>query len=350
MKRIYALRTYYPHWGRYTGPHQLFRYLNPEQFRVKAKKVPMGNPIHKISALKKIFRKKSNGRPTSVYGLNDFLAEISVFSYCIFKYVHILHLLDAEHSLKFLPALFKKFGGLKSFPKIIAMFHQPPYFLEPLINPKVVEMVDCILVVSPDQKEYFEQMFPHKRVETILLGVETHYFKPLEIDRMGKKIRCLAGGVWLRDYDALIETARKLQNHPAFEFHIVTAKIDLPSDLENIFVYSGISDQDFLKLYQTSDILFMPMEAATANNVILEGISCGVPVLTTDLPSLRSYLPGEEAILVKDNDPDVFADTLIDLHKNPQKLSSMSMHARRRALELSWENIAKEYEKLYLSL
>jgi glycosyltransferase involved in cell wall biosynthesis len=130
----------------------------------------------------------------------------------------------------------------------------------------------------------------------------------------------------------------------------VTADLEVPPDLKNVFLHSGLSDQDFLRLYQTSDILFMPMEAATANNVILEGISCGLPVLSTDLPSIKYYVPGNEAILIKDNDPAAFAEALLQLSKNRGKLSSMSDLAHKRANELSWEKITLEYEQLYLSI
>lgn len=350
MKRIYAIRTYYPHWGAFTGPHQLIKYLNPDQFKVREKKVPMGNPIQKISFLKNFFSRSLKKETKSVYGVNDFLAEISVFMHCLFRKVHILHLLDAEHSLMYLPALFKKFRALRSFPKIIAMFHQPPYLLDSLIDPKIADMTDCILVVSPDQKDYFKRLLPHKRVEIIPLGVETNYFRPLNREKNSENFKCLAAGVWLRDYKALMETARILQGHGRFEFHVVTPNLDVPADLNNVFVHSGLSDQDFLGLYQTSDVLFMPMEAATANNVILEAISCGLPVVSTDLPSVRSYVPGGEAILIENNDADAFAEALLDLSKDREKLSRMSELAHKRASELSWENITRDYERLYLSL
>jgi glycosyltransferase involved in cell wall biosynthesis len=73
-------------------------------------------------------------------------------------------------------------------------------------------------------------------------------------------------------------------------------------------------------------------------------------VISSDLPSIKTYFPGEEAILIKDNDPDAFAGTLIDLYHDPQKLSRMSEDARKRALELSWSKITKEYERMYIGL
>ena len=99
-----------------------------------------------------------------------------------------------------------------------------------------------------------------------------------------------------------------------------------------------------------SGLYSLPNIAKGANNVILEGISCGLPVLSTDLPSIKYYVPGNEAILIKDNDPAAFAEALLQLSNNREKLSSMSDLAYERAHELSWEKIAREYEQLYLSL
>jgi glycosyltransferase involved in cell wall biosynthesis len=230
------------------------------------------------------------------------------------------------------------------------MLHQPSHILETLVDPDIVAQTDCILVVSPCQKEYFEKRLPQALIKLIPLGVDTDYFQPGYTEKKSGIIKCLAGGVWLRDYKALFTTAAMLKKHPEFEFHIVTKGLDIPDGLDNIVLHSGITDKTFLELYQTSHVLFMPMLSATANNVILESISCGLPVLTTDLQATRYYLPGEEANLVKDNDPVQFADTLMHLHNNPQILSEMSRKARERALTFSWKRIIKEYERLYLSL
>jgi glycosyltransferase involved in cell wall biosynthesis len=350
MTSIYAVRTLYPHWGRFTGPHRVLGHLNPERFTVRQKKVPMGSPLKKADRLKRLFRQRIADNPGSVYGPHDFLAEASLFFRCLFSPPHIVHLFDAEHSLRFLTGWFNKFGRLRSFPPIVAMFHQPPFLLESMLDRAAVEPADCILVVSPDQRDYFRRLFPGKRVELILLGVEAGHFTPRPGIGDGETFKCLAGGVWLRDYQALFATAGILAERPEFEFHIVAPPHQIPEAPPNIKLHSGISDRAFLELYRTSDVLFMPLKASTANNVLLEAISCGLPVVTTDLASVRAYLPGEEAVLIKGNDPGAFAETLLALHRDPEKRARMSRSARRRALELSWEVLADQYAVLYNSL
>jgi glycosyltransferase involved in cell wall biosynthesis len=59
---------------------------------------------------------------------------------------------------------------------------------------------------------------------------------------------------------------------------------------------------------------------------------------------------GGEALLVKDNDPRIFADILRDLLRHPEKRQQMSRQARQRAEELSWPKIAKQYDTFYTEI
>jgi glycosyltransferase involved in cell wall biosynthesis len=250
----------------------------------------------------------------------------------------------------FLPSWYEKIKFLRVPPKIIGMFHQPPAYLDTLINIDIVKSLDQVQVVSPVQARYFEQFLPAERIKTILLGVDTQYFKPKLEPKRNKKFRCLGGGLWLRDYEALFKTAGILSDIPEIEFHIVAEKQDGYPDLENVLYYQSIPDEELFNLYQTCDILFLPMEDATANTFLMEGAACGLPVVSSDLESIRNYFPGEEAVLVKNNDPEVFASTILELKENSSKRKRMSESARKRAMDLSWEKIIKKYESLYIDL
>ena len=43
-------------------------------------------------------------------------------------------------------------------------------------------------------------------------------------------------------------------------------------------------------LYHLSDLFFLPFVDAVANNAIVESIACGVPVVVSDVGSLRDYV------------------------------------------------------------
>ncbi|MEJ2033660.1 MAG: glycosyltransferase family 4 protein [Deltaproteobacteria bacterium] len=191
---------------------------------------------------------------------------------------------------------------------------------------------------------------PRTRIRTILHGIAVDYYRPAGKKPASGKLRCLAGGVWLRDYRALFETARLLRDRPEIEFHIIASDLEKPSDLDSVFIHSRVSDEEYLQLFRESDVLFMPLETATANNVILEGLACGLPVVSTELISVRAYVPGPEGLLIKDNDPGAFAGALLKLQQNPGKLRELGARARGRAEQLSWERVGREYTDFYLKI
>jgi len=352
---IHMIKTYYPHWHEHTAFNAFLKYFDPLRFRISMRNVPMGDGrFPPIPLLKKYCRKKINNRGVPGYKLNDLAAEISVFFSTIIKRVDVVHFLDAEHSLLFLPRWYAKWSRLKSFPKIAAMFHQPPAILESLINIDIVRRVDRVVVVSPTQEKYFQQYLPAERITTILLGVDTQQFKPLPLKVKTGKFRCLGGGVWLRDYEAFFKTAELLRDIPGIEFHLVAPREKIPGNVKenpaNIIFHENMPYPTLLGLYQTCDVLFLPLKDATANTFLLEGSACGLPVVSTDIPSIKAYFPGEEAILIKGNDPEAFARVLTDLYNDPGQRDRRSACARERASALSWERIVKEYEKMYLEL
>ncbi len=350
-KNITIVRKHYSHWSRHSGINQFIKYLNINKFRIKEKTVPIRHNIFYklLSSFFLNILKKDKG-DSSQYSLNDLAAEISVFTSSIYFKTDIVHILDAEHSLMFLSQWFNKYRARINMPKIIAMFHQPPSILDSLINPGIVMEIDHVIVLSPEQVTYFEQFLPSQKISMILHGIDVEYFKPGVVPEDKKKFMCLGGGNWLRDYSSFIKTARILKSYPDIEFHIISSKTEAPLDLQKVFVHKNIPDDEMLKLYQTSDVLFMPLEDSTANNVLLEGIACGLPVVSTDLTAVREYLPGKEAFLVEGNSPDKFAEILLSLYHNPKKIREASGSARTRAVELSWPTIAEKYGEIYLDL
>ena len=349
--RIHLIRTHHPHWGKYTGAHQFIRHLEPNQFQVDERIVAMGDdnfPIRtRAVRLPVNFLTRLQGM--RVYGLNDLLAESAAGRQWWRQEVDLLHYLEGEHTLQFLPQIMSKLGRLRSRPPIVATFHQPPELLDRLINLSIVQRVDHVIVLSPEQVSYFTQHLPKDRVSMILHGVDTDFFRPAGRQTDGS-FRCLSVGSWMRDYDAILEVAQRLQSVPQFEFQIVSRAVTDRPVPANVSVQSGIDDDCLRTLYQEADVLFLPVTSATANNAILEGIACGLPVVSTDLASLQTYLPGQEAILVRGNDPGQLAETLLKLYHNPKLRGEMGLAARQRALQLSWPTIAKQHEALYEKL
>jgi len=350
MKHVYILRRLYPHWAEHSGIHQFTRYLDSDRFRVTMRSVPMGEDEFRISRLRDYFKKKLEAESNGVYKLNDADAELNLFLTSLYRKMDIVHMLDAEHSLMYLPFWFRWIKAVKKCPKIIAMFHQPPSILSSLVALKACMLIDCIMVLSGEQADFFKKFVPAEKIKLVFHGIDTGHYRPSNGYKDSDKLKCLAAGVWLRDYDAFIETAKLLEEDSRIEFHIVSTDVQIPAEARNIVIHRNITDAALLSLYQSCHVLFMPLKEATANNVLLEGIACGLPVVSSDLSSVKAYLPGDEAVLIKGNDPVEFSKVLTGLMHAPERLRAMSVAARKRAETLSWPAVAEQYMELYLSL
>jgi glycosyltransferase involved in cell wall biosynthesis len=353
---IHLIRTQRPHWGTYSGINQFLRYVDCDKYHIDVhvasdsdEDFPVRNGV-----IRDWLRDLVQKRGMQYYKLSDLTAEIKALRKCWQNTVDVIHYMDGEHSAQYLPWLFEQLGRLRA--KIVATYHQPSELLDSLTSKSVIAKLDYVTVVSPEQVPYFRELLAPDRICLILHGIDADHFRPGSKPKEESRFKCITVGHWLRDFMAVREVAEKLAVYKDIEFHVVASKRTGPrltglEDLANVTLYRDhIDDARLLEQYQQSDVLFLPLLQCTANNALLEGIACGLPVVSTYLPSVKVYLPGKEAILIKDNDPRQLADAILHLVDNPGLRQKMGREARKRAEELDWRNIAPQYEAIYSKL
>lgn len=73
-------------------------------------------------------------------------------------------------------------------------------------------------------------------------------------------------------------------------------------DLPNTELLPGISDEQLRDEYRRAHALFLPLQLSTANNVVLEAMSCGTPVVSTPIGGMPEYVSADAGILVAPGD------------------------------------------------
>ncbi len=351
--RVHIIRTHYPHWSRHSGINQFIGRIDPARFAVTEDVVPTGQErlMHLPGFVRRRLRGLCGQRGMPVYSLNDLHAECRVIRQIRNGDIDVLHYLDGEHSMQFIPTLRHHIGARCRAVSVVATFHQPPDALASLINTDIVRRADRVTVLAPSQQAYFAAVMPEDRIVQILHGVDTEHFRPGAADVPDNgQFRCLTVGYCWRDYDAVFAVAERLRDQTNFVFDIVNRDVKVPDRLPNVRHHKNLDDDGLLTLYQTSQALLLPLKQATANNVILEAMACGLPIISTDLTALRAYAPGEEATLVSDNDIAQLADAVIALYAEPDHRQRMAAAARTRAEQLSWDTITGKFENLYSDL
>ncbi len=348
--RLRLQYTEYPHWGRYSGFNQLAYCLDRRRFQVSlhAASDSHGNlPIHH-AGIRRWLRSRVPKSGMPWYKLSDLAAELRALPGCLLRRTNIIHFLAGEHCPQYLPKVLKKSRLFHT--RTVVTYHQPPELLDDLITSEVLSHIDHVTVVSPTQLAYFEKFLPSNRISLLLHGINTDFFRPVTRPRHDDIFKCITVGYWLRDWTAVRQVVEELGGEKNIEFHIVGKWETGLEGLPNVVFHRNVDDGTLRTLYQESDLLFLPLTQSTANNTLLEGIACGLPVVSTSLPSIHAYLPGEEGIFVEGNTTNLLVEAILKIKSDPELRQRMAKQARVRAEELSWWNIAPTYEELYANL
>lgn len=91
---------------------------------------------------------------------------------------------------------------------------------------------------------------------------------------------------------------------------------------------------DLKPAYEKSDLVVLTSDWEGTPNVLLEAMSCGLPVVATNVGGVAELVRnGESGLLVETDDADSVANSVIALIENPQLRTSMGASGRQVALE-----------------
>jgi glycosyltransferase involved in cell wall biosynthesis len=245
-------------------------------------------------------------------------------------------------------------GFPRSWPektKKIATFHLPNSLHGSVIRrPQYLQALDAIVLMSESQMPFFLNAgVPRHRLKVILHGVDTNYFRPKGYaNRDQQIIRVLSVGNYLRDFKLLSEICRAAVGSN-IQFRIVGSKFNSHwfERLPNVTYESGLLDADLLAAYHAADLFLMIVEDSTANNAIMEAMSCGLPIVSQRIGGIPEYVTQGSGFCLDSNEPDAYVDEILNLGSNEATLIRFGAAARTRAEQLSWTQVAEMTRALY---
>jgi len=110
--------------------------------------------------------------------------------------------------------------------------------------------------------------------------------------------------------------------------------------------------RDIPKILHHSDILVIPSEMESAPLTLLEGMSCGVPVIATKVGGIPEIVEdGVSGLLVAPGKPKQMAEKILALHENSALREKLGIAGRKTVLEkFSRNRVVSLYEDLYESV
>jgi glycosyltransferase involved in cell wall biosynthesis len=120
--------------------------------------------------------------------------------------------------------------------------------------------------------------------------------------------------------------------------------------LSGLQIFTG-QRTDVEALLMAMDLFACSSRWEGLSTVLMEAMAADVPIVATDIPGNRALLrEGENAWLVRVEDAAAMAEAIQDARRNPALGQTHSSQAKRDVQKFGIEQVARQYEKLYLDL
>ncbi len=300
----------------------------------------------------------------------------------LFKFLRKAKGFDVVHSL-FTPtktnSFFTKFALQSSMPKFIqtvATLREDFYDAKDF---KKILFGDLIVAYSDYAKEKLESM-GFANVKRIYPAIDTNHYAPAPKNaELAERLNTSADDfvinytgeyVRLGDMDDIVavflELARK---HDNFKLHLalrvknekdaqkkaeVQAEFKRLGILERVATIEGIPG-GMEDVYNLADISIFPARTMAGKFdiplAVIEAMSCGKPLIASDLPRLRYFLSNENSILIKPGDRGALKEKILYLYENKEERDKLGKAGREFAREnFDIMKVVKEYEEVYRNL
>lgn len=327
------------HHAQNSGYGQLSEYLDGEKLPYLDSKFP-----YKIA-------KFLAQRTSNTFGNYDTTSVVKDYELCkhilCSKNKGVVHYLNGERDIRWgiqLNKIRKKY-------KIVATFHKPPAVLKKNFNPKIFKKLDGAIAVGQNQVQFLKEWLGIDNVMYIPHGIDTSFFVPDAAVKESNTI--LFVGQHLRDFEAFNYAIPKLKEAlPELKVHVVMRKDFAKKIIPNacITIHSGIDDLQLRELYQKASLLFLPLKDSTACNSILEAMSCGLPIVSTNVGGNSEYVKNGSGVLVEPNDYMSLIDATVSVLKDRDLQDVMSKNAQSNSQEFGWIEIANKVNDFYKKL
>jgi len=218
------------------------------------------------------------------------------------------------------------------------------------LRPDGYAHADQVVLTSESQRPFVSQHVEEERIRVILHGVVSDYFTPpTEQKSVSSHLRLFMLGDTERDHEFAAQIAAKL---PAdrFEWRLRTISHERSfyEGLDCVTLLSRLTDEEMRDEYRQADLLVMPMLDSAANNVLLESMACGTPVMVNRVGGTPEYVSPESNFLMSnDRDVDEWVEKLLWMEQHRDEVERMRPAARAWAEQFDWALIAEDYKAMY---
>ena len=109
---------------------------------------------------------------------------------------------------------------------------------------------------------------------------------------------------------------------------------------ERVLHAGRVAHGEVARWLSASDFFVLPTRAEGSPNAVVEAMACGLPVVSSDIPSLQETVDEESALLVDPENISALAEALAEMSQNPNRRQAMSAAALKRGHRTNLKNRA----------
>ncbi|EMR73002.1 glycosyltransferase [Thermoplasmatales archaeon SCGC AB-539-N05] len=230
---------------------------------------------------------------------------------------------------------------------------------------KLIKSSDMVTTVSHSvAKELKEYGLNQEDISVVYNGVDEKFFYPKQTDSANDNKYIMYAGRIDREkglFD-LLECAKSICSERSDVSFIVAGNgrdlNRLNKKIKNIgiqdkFILVGQAEKDHLvKLYQNATLFVLPSYHEGLPTVLLEAMSCGLPVIATDVRGNRDLVSnGKNGIIIPSRAPKKMADAITMLLEDKNLRKKLGKNARKTIEQkYTWNKVSSKLLRCYKSL
>jgi len=277
--------------------------------------------------------------------------------------------IDIYHSLG--PRLPK----LKNIKKVITV-HDLIYEIHPewvnnkflRANREAIKNADLIIADSKNTKEDLLRFYNlnEEKIQVVYLGVDRKVFRPIEDAKMTKQKYSLPDRFILgvgpfeprRNIVGLLKAYKKIKEKISFDYKVVLVgneTDEIKKEIQELgltkdVIFTGyVPQNDLVAIYSLATIFVHPSFYEGFGLQILEAMSCGCPVITSNISSLPE-VAGKAGLLVNPHNIEEISEAIYKLISDSNLRDRLVKEGFLQVEEFSWQKTAEKTLEIYKSL
>lgn len=239
----------------------------------------------------------------------------------------------------------------------MSLKHKPDELIR--LEQKEMNESDHIVVASSfSRNTLIENHVDGNKITVNSYGVDSGLFYPVnKNNKENKKIRFVFVGLIdaRKGVPLLLEAWNAIKDHQS-ELTLIgpvseESKKMIGQNFPGVIVKGKISFAELTGVLPMYDVLVFPSYFEGFGLVVLEAMSCGLPVITTDATCAPDVIDdGKNGILVQTGSTKELQLAMTSFINGTYDLSVMSRNAREKSLQYSWDSYGKRWSEIIYSM